>query len=384
MVLSYDEFRETRYFRALDGLRAVSILLVLTHHSSSRSFSALNGGLGVAIFFVISGFLITTLALREEASRGSVSLRAFYVRRACRIFPLYYFTLLLYIALVIGLNHHGHRALMLTGLPYQLAYLNEFAPRLDVMPFAHSWSLGVEEKFYLLWPAIAFLLWRGRTALRVVGTAALIFVPWALDHTGILPVRVTVYGSPLYYPYSAILVGCLLALTLHQRRAYEALVRLATPWPAFALLVVAVTAHAGVAHSDLVHFLYPIAVAGAMLPMLLGHAPWVRLLATRPMVHIGIRSYGIYLIHVIVLSIVRDGVRRGLGLTLDEFGRPFGPHAWAGSLLIFALATAGSLLAANGLNLAIEQRFIRLGRRWTRAFTGAEPVAPERPGAPSA
>ena len=84
---THEEYLRERYFRPLDGVRAISILLVLTWHVNSSLWAWLSGWEGPSIFFVISGFLITTLCLREESRDGSVSLTAFYIRRACRILP---------------------------------------------------------------------------------------------------------------------------------------------------------------------------------------------------------------------------------------------------------------------------------------------------------
>ena len=97
------------YIPQLDGMRALAVLLVVAAHVGS--YFATNvlaayelGGRGVTIFFVLSGSLITSLALKEEAARGRLSFRAFYIRRTFRIFPLYYLVLLLYCVLVLGLN----------------------------------------------------------------------------------------------------------------------------------------------------------------------------------------------------------------------------------------------------------------------------------------
>jgi peptidoglycan/LPS O-acetylase OafA/YrhL len=366
----HSEYLQTRYFRALDGLRAVSILLVLVLHTNPGLWGPANGGLGVFIFFVISGYLITTLALREEATRGSLSLRSFYVRRACRIFPLYYLILLVYVVTSIGLNYRGHRELLESAMPYYLTYMNDFAPDPASMPYAHSWSLGVEEKFYMLWPLLAFVLWRGRTAMRFLGTAALVVLPFALDRAHLLPFDVRRYGTPLYFSYGAILVGCVLAFALHHRSSFAWLARLASGGPALAVLVLAVAAHVFAVTSPWMFFAYPFAVALLIVPVVAGNPPWTKLLASRPMVFIGERSYGIYLVHMICLSMIRPLIARLPGVTLDADRAPLGPYAWAATLLTFALAVALSLAVATVLNVLIEKPCIAQGRRWTKAILG--------------
>src|SRR5271168_3205722 len=110
MSLSHQNFLQVQTFGSLDGLRALSILGVIWAHAwiVSPSYGRLEaipilrmGGFGVDVFFAISGFLITTLLLRERHKSGQISLRAFYVRRTLRIWPLYYATLAFYIVLVL-------------------------------------------------------------------------------------------------------------------------------------------------------------------------------------------------------------------------------------------------------------------------------------------
>src|SRR4051794_21766193 len=102
-----------RYFPELDGVRGLCALAVITFHMQGFEkvlWKWLGGSVGVTVFFVLSGYLITALCLREEDQRGRVSLAAFYVRRSCRIFPLYYLVLVLYAVLVgvLGVRADRH------------------------------------------------------------------------------------------------------------------------------------------------------------------------------------------------------------------------------------------------------------------------------------
>ena len=104
---SYETYRATGFFSSLDGLRCLSILAVIWVHTGIRLEGlrlTYQGHLGVDLFFAISGFLITTLLLREREERGRISLRAFYIRRSLRIFPLYYTVVLLYVIVVWALE----------------------------------------------------------------------------------------------------------------------------------------------------------------------------------------------------------------------------------------------------------------------------------------
>jgi peptidoglycan/LPS O-acetylase OafA/YrhL len=176
----------------LDGLRAYSILNVLLNHSIEyggatrlmpwlASRSALpfrlvfaNGGLGVRVFFVLSGFLITRLLLEEFDSTGTISIRGFYVRRIARIFPAAYFYLFTLIVLgALGLLQLGWRPLTVAAT-YTWNY-----SALGASPAAavlgHFWTLSLEEQFYLVWPA--FLLFAGPRWARRIATALVLAYP---------------------------------------------------------------------------------------------------------------------------------------------------------------------------------------------------------------
>src|SRR5579862_2132540 len=106
---SYDAYRQARFFSSLDGLRCLSILAVIWHHTGIRTGGvhlAEAGYLGVDLFFAISGFLITTLLLREKEQCGQISLKAFYLRRSLRIFPLYYTIIVVYLIAVWAIDRN--------------------------------------------------------------------------------------------------------------------------------------------------------------------------------------------------------------------------------------------------------------------------------------
>ena len=156
---------------SLDGLRALSIGLVLFAHSHPteelQKLAFYCGNLGVRIFFVISGFIITWLLLQEEKSSGAVSLRNFYARRIARIFPAYY----TYLAAVLLLDRAG---LIDGGRTSQkllnILFLANYGPCEG--PTGVLWSLGVEEQFYLFWPGI-FMIFKFYREKRVALTILL-------------------------------------------------------------------------------------------------------------------------------------------------------------------------------------------------------------------
>jgi peptidoglycan/LPS O-acetylase OafA/YrhL len=200
---------------SLDGLRALAILLVLFDHHSLplgdvplvQLIKGRCGFLGVQIFFVLSGFLITTLMVREIGSTGRLSLRQFYLRRALRILPAYIAYLLVLAALQAwGQNELGVRDWLALG-----TYTVNFLPPPIPWKIAHVWSLSVEEHFYLLWPLVmaAASLTRARRAILVCLVGAL-GLRWLLLFTS--PPGRSPADLWTFTRIDDIAVGCLLAL----------------------------------------------------------------------------------------------------------------------------------------------------------------------------
>lgn len=139
------------YFPSMDGLRALAIINVIIRHIAlKRSWAVwVDGSIGVHVFFIISGFLITTLLLKERVSKGTVSLRKFYIRRTLRIFPVAY----LYIFTLIILSLIFHFTLSNKSIFTSIFYLKNFPSGSDWYT-GHFWTLSVEEQFYLIAPVI--------------------------------------------------------------------------------------------------------------------------------------------------------------------------------------------------------------------------------------
>src|SRR5690242_7033616 len=153
---------------SLDGLRAVSIMLVLLGHLAGTENSPADlkfltnyANFGVRVFFVISGFLITGLLLKEHAYSGRIDLRQFYVRRFYRIVPAAYAFL---IVMVISAHHSLRPRDIALGFLYLTNYVY---PRPWVL--GHLWSLAVEEQFYLLWPLLLVCFFRRRRLICMFG-----------------------------------------------------------------------------------------------------------------------------------------------------------------------------------------------------------------------
>jgi peptidoglycan/LPS O-acetylase OafA/YrhL len=191
----------------LDGIRAISILAVLFSHLAGtrhayphQPFMGSIGILGVRVFFVLSGFLITFLLLEERKRTGSISLRGFYGRRVRRIFPGFY-SYLLAIAL---LKTAGFLHLPWTDFAISAGFLTDL--RLTDWDLGHFWSLSTEEQFYLLWPAL--LMFAGRPRALKIGLTAVVLTPFL---SGVLSKLHFPHLAMLLLSVNAIATGCVLA-----------------------------------------------------------------------------------------------------------------------------------------------------------------------------
>ena len=166
----------------LDGLRGLAVLLVLAQHLGLPVFRG--GGLvGVLLFFVLSGFLITWLLLDEHAATGRIDIRAFYVRRARRLLPAFVAML----AVVVGVaalvgNLGGIAGPAIVAGAYVANWSHLFD--IDMGPLNHTWSLSVEEQFYIVWPAVLIGFFAFRRLGWVILAACVAAVLWFMPMTG--------------------------------------------------------------------------------------------------------------------------------------------------------------------------------------------------------
>ena len=314
------------YLPALDGIRAISILAVMLYHSG-----LIHGGfLGVDIFFVLSGYLITSLLIVEaNQRRGRISIKKFYIRRARRLLPAL-FALLLVVG-AIGAVWLPQQAARLRGdLVASLGYVTNwwliaenssyFSTAGDRPPLlTHLWSLAVEEQYYLVWPLvlIAFARVRARRwlMLTIIGAgivastaaAAIMYDPWS-D-----PSRVY-YGTDTRA--LAPLLGAALAIAVrpwrHRNRLPGGTRHLLDFLGVTSLLLLAVVA---ALLTDTDEALYRggflvIAALGAVVVGVAGHPGTAlgEMLGTQPLRWLGERSYAIYLWHWPVCALTRPGL----------------------------------------------------------------------------
>jgi peptidoglycan/LPS O-acetylase OafA/YrhL len=326
----------------LDGLRGIAILLVLSAHLDNPKANPLTGAgiVGVTVFFTLSGFLITALLLGEHDRAGRVSMAGFYRRRAFRLLPAL-FAVLLAVAVVqttwksLGVEESELASVLFYWSNwYQIAH-----PGLDGL--SHTWSLAVEEQFYLLWPPL--LLLGARWGRRGVSWIALIGLAVSVA-------SVLIPGGPPVTRGSleqacCLLSGCLLAVWMSARPN-------GPTRPA-----VAVGALVAVVPFVLLHDVVPDAAYVLAVPVVTvvvlgavsqgGGASW---LSGRTLGWFGRRSYGIYLWHYPVLATV----------ALNP-GLPW----WGASAVLLAIALACAEMSWR----LIEAPAQRLGRGWRPATT---------------
>ncbi|PYP93181.1 MAG: acyltransferase [Candidatus Angelobacter sp. Gp1-AA117] len=201
---------------ALDGMRAVAVFLVIIYHFG---FDRVPGGLGVLIFFVLSGFLITWLLLKENDSTGQVSIRGFYIRRALRIFPAFYCFWLGTVALLAMTHRHIDWPHAFSALFYTSNYYQGIVKPPDSF-VSHTWSLAIEEQFYLVWPGIFYAFRKRLKALTLLtGTIIVCAWTWRLALQFVLHVNQSYIYRAFETRIDHLMVGCLLALLIRQGTA---------------------------------------------------------------------------------------------------------------------------------------------------------------------
>ncbi|OIQ32497.1 MAG: acyltransferase [Alphaproteobacteria bacterium MedPE-SWcel] len=334
-------YLERARFGALDGLRALAIMAVLIHHSALARVTGpwSRGFLGVDLFFVISGFLITTLLVRERERDGRISLRGFYWRRTLRILPLYYLVVTLAGGYFVLWQGHWETAPLWPAYYLFLAnFLTDHIPTLYP-----TWSLAMEEQFYLIWPLLMVLLpprvWGGVLAVGI--GLNVVAVTGALEGIGITAFDL----GPLWVhlpdvTYAPLLLGAGLALVLHDGRGFGLMWRCfghpCMPLLLLGLLLALVFGLLPQVLAGWPYLLVHLAMTGWLATLVLREDSWLHpLLRLTPLVRVGMVSYGIYLLHLLVLHGV-SSLANPLGLAQDSVG--FLVLYWGGTVVLAELS----------------------------------------------
>lgn len=287
-----------KHLQGLDGLRGVSILLVLISHCTRGTrLSQVNlGGVGVETFFIISGFLITTLLLKEHVKNGKVNLKNFYIRRLLRIFPVAY----LFLLVLIVLNYCLHLSISTKSFVTAALYLKN-------IPFknggewytGHFWSLSVEEQFYLIFP---FLLVRNVNRYIVITLSFIVLIPlieavgynnWhqnnKLFHVIIYTI-INVFGKRTI----SILIGSLASILAFKGILNEGRLR-TNYWLSAVLFIGVLILNCCFYNTYLSPLIYGVVVSFIMLNNLQQQTLLLKVLENKALRLIGVLSYSIYI-----------------------------------------------------------------------------------------
>lgn len=324
--LTHLEYRATRYFPGLNGIRCCAITAVIHHHCYYGPVLALRRGfLGVDLFFVLSGFLIVTLLRRERDATGTISLAKFWLRRCLRLMPALYLLLAVLAAFYATRIGTPSADRFFGSLPANALYLSNWV-RTDATHLSILWSLATEEQFYIVWPLVELFAHMLAWPILVL----LILLNQCVNF-GLLDPALgrMLSGSPRDYEivaatYTPICLGVALARIAHHERGFlwlrALLGRRGAAWLAAGAIAVLIVA----APSDIAGWprlalqLLMTALVGAIV--LQPRSTMARLLETRPIARIGTISYGMYLYHLWVMLLAAVALDRlGLGSAVALF-----------------------------------------------------------------
>jgi peptidoglycan/LPS O-acetylase OafA/YrhL len=345
---SFALFKANKLFGGLDGLRFFCIFAVVWHHSIGEvSFLriARYGFLGVDLFFVISGFLIVTLLLREREKKGNISLKSFYIRRALRIFPLYYGFLLAMVIVYTLINRDSEFGkVFLSQLPIYFLYLANFLP----VSLSIVWSLAAEQQFYLVWPLVEKNAPKYITPILIVALLANQVVNFQREALGAW-IGVPHLNHVMNPTFTPILLGVGLAHLLHHAGTFGYCQKLLLQKYSALLWLIALIVTISLAPDDISGF--PMLLIHSLMTLLVGSVvvnernKLMPVLSFPPIARIGAISYGIYLFHIYALVAAEKILQK---INLDQ--KP----------MIFILGFIISILVAELSYRFYESPFLRL------------------------
>lgn len=295
---------------SLDGIRALAILMVLLGHFSAGTPIPMpygylwpmvgNGSLGVTIFFVISGFLITRLLMREREKTGRISLKDFYIRRAFRILPAF----LTFIGFIVVLKLTGVLNVSVANIMSGVLFIMNYSSANNRWELAHLWSLSVEEQFYLVWPLMMILLGNRRAmhaGIIIIAVSPLV----RLAQYAFFPSTRILIGIMGHTRLDSMMYGCVAALALDQiwfKQTYKRIVQWQLHWilPLFVSCIAPYTLNrlGGAYALPVGHSLESFAWAIAMLWLIQHpHSRVGRIFNAGFVTWIGVLSYSLYLWH---------------------------------------------------------------------------------------
>lgn len=304
---NFHNYLQTKVFGSLDGIRAIAVFAVLWHHTGSFILSwpiTTRGFLGVDLFFIISGFLISTLLLRELQKKGRVSLKYFYIRRFLRIFPAYYLMLLI-VGTTAFLTSGNSSSAVKHDLFFAAFYISNLVPMHSML--AITWSLSAEEQFYLVAPLAIKCIRHALLPFLILAYILVSLPPFGYFPSVALPsfFKETTFGP--------ILLGVVLAKLLNNECCFtwfsKAIGRTGSPILALIILLI-ISNHP----KDDISGWHRLFIHWAMLAFVASCVIREKnilhnILALPPIQRIGKVSYGMYLYHLIVAHFISKGIK---------------------------------------------------------------------------
>lgn len=318
----------SKYIPALDGLRAFAVIAVVLYHMSANMLPS--GLLGVTLFFVLSGYLITGILIREWSQTGKIDLPRFWVHRVRRLFPAIVFMLCVVLIItafvapdmLTKLRNDLFAALFwFTNWWYIFQDLSYFEAMGAPSPVTHFWSLAIEEQFYVVWPPLLLLLFRGKVKKRGIQRVILVL---ALASVLLMAVLYVPDGDPsrVYYGTDtrafSLLIGAFLAFVLPVHRVCGHGRKGLSPKQREAIGVVGIVCCVGIvllmifvdSYSPFLYYggiLLVSLLTGALIISLVDPRNAIaKVFSWKPLVYVGKISYGIYIWHYPILLLMTD------------------------------------------------------------------------------
>jgi peptidoglycan/LPS O-acetylase OafA/YrhL len=374
-------YKNIAYFKGLNALRFFAAYLVVIHHAEQirlkyslfnlKEYSLFNnGGLAVSFFFVLSGFLITYLLLKEQQQTQTISVSKFYVRRILRIWPLYFLLVIvgtLLIPLILTFINHPYK------MPYQfedvILYYIFFTPFMVNIVFGHHlleplWSIGVEELFYIIWaPLIKFF--KNHILTLIVAIIGIKIV--LLISINALYPNSTLYQVISYLKFEAMAIGALGAYIIYHKEDNLADSRLfSTPIQLIMLVLISVRLfvfQTVIENSELANYLFSSFIISDLI-MYAVFAWFIINIAVNPksiinldnkyMNYLGEISYGIYMYHMLIVF--------GIVLVFTNFLNRY--NNISSSIIFYLMLSLGVILTASISKQLFENQFLKLKNRW--------------------
>ena len=297
------------YIASLDGLRGISILMVFVAHIGFEKI--VPGGLGVTIFFFISGYLITNLLIDEYYKSGSVDLKLFYSRRMLRLYPPLLLMITLFTAIQFYIQQPVQKGQLFPALFYYENYYYFYGNYRNTT-VGILWSLAVEEHFYLVFPLIFLLLFK-KPKVFLISMIVLIFIPLALRFQGVRLYSSSADLSEAYCyllthtRFDSILFGCLASIILYSKRTriYESVLSSKLAFAVALLVQIGCLVIRDPMFRNTLRYTLQGVSLFILIPAIVNikSYQWLnQLLSAKPIVWVGRLSYSIYLMHMMAVN----------------------------------------------------------------------------------